>query len=262
MQKKALILAAIAAMPLGLAHVQAQVDQELAAPLSQAEQLTRGRSLVDSQAVYSDEDAFDAAVEHLMTAAEGSDATVTDDANLELGILYFNAIQSIADAERAQAMSNQVTRLFSDLSAHAEGRVEETATALLSMHALNTGNMELAGDCVRKIDVHATEIPAVPMIVRSYHLAQGDASQACSVLEDMVTQAQDVAVQAEASFALGELLAGMGDLDGAQTRLEDATERFRSLGAEDDAAQIEQYYLEPLRNAKLVEVPAELDDEA
>lgn len=250
MQKKSLILAAVAMMPLALANVQAEVQKEVSAPaLSQADHLARGQQLANSQAVYTEEEAFDLAVEHFIAAGEGTDAALANEASLELGILYFNAIQTMTDTERAQALSAQVQTLLGGVASRGEGQVQETAIALSTMHALNTGELEVAKQYADKLDGVTTNIPAVPMILRSYYLAIGDQAQARSVLVDIVAQNPLPVITAEACFALGELLVGTGDLVAAEPVVEDAVRRFRELGAEQDAAQIEKYFLAPLRDA-------------
>ncbi len=251
MQKKVLILAAMAAMPLAIANVQAEVEAQVEAPaLTQSGHLTQGQQLVNSQSVYQDEEIFDQAVEHLMAAGEGSDVAIANEANLELGILYFNAIQTMTDTERAGALSTQVQALLTGVAQSAEGQVQETAIALVTMHALNTGDLETAGQYASRLDGTTSTIPAVPMILRSYYLATGDQAKARSLLEEIVAQSTQPAIQAEASFALGELLVGIGELEEAETVLEDSVRRFKELGAEQDAAQIEQYFLVPIRTAK------------
>ncbi len=262
MQKKALILAAMAAMPLALTSVQAEVDAQVSAPaLSQAEHHSQGQQLANSQDVYTSEETFDAAVEHLLAAGEGSDVKMANEARLELGILYFNAIQTMTDAERAQALSAQVQTLLTGVAANGDGQIQETAIALVTMHALNTGDMEVAGQYAVLLDGTTTNIPAVPMILRSYYLAVGDQAKARSVLEEIVEKSELPAIAAEASFALGELLVGVGDLAAAETVLEDAVRRFKELGSEQDAEQIEQYFLVPVRNALAAAVAAEAQEQ-
>ena len=240
----------MAAMPLAITNVNAAVEAEIAvSALGQAEHLSQGQQLANMQSVYTDEDAFDTAAEHLMVAGEGSDAKLASEANLELAILYFNAIQTMTDVERAQGLSMQVQSLLTGVAQSAEGQVQETAVALATMHALNTGDIEVAGQYARQLDGTTTAIPAVPMILRSYYLATGDQAKARSILEEIVEKNVVPAIAAEASFALGELLVGTGDLAAALTVLEDAVRRFKELGAEQDAAQIEQYFLVPVRNA-------------
>ncbi len=262
MQKKTLILAAMAAMPLATVNLHPAVEAEATAPmLGQADHLAQGQQLVNTQEVYTNEESFDTAVEHLVAAGEGSDAKLATEANLELAILYFNAIQTMTDVERALALSPQIKNLLTVVVQNAQGQLQETAVALLTMHSLNTGDIELAGQYVATLDGTTSAIPAVATILRTYYLAIGDQAKAQSLLEEIVAKNVHPAIAAEASFVLGELLVGIGDLAAAVPVLEDSCRRFRELGAEQDAAQIEQYFLVPIQNA-LAAAEAEEEVEA